>query len=69
MQDQKRLGSDRIIRRCEVARDLGISLPTLWRLERSGKIKSIRISPRSSGFRESEISRFISECEKEGRAS
>jgi predicted DNA-binding transcriptional regulator AlpA len=61
--------TDNIIRRKPFAHALGVSLPTLDRWQREGRIaKGIRIGPRSIGWRESYLKQFLAEREKAGAA-
>jgi len=50
----------RIIRKPELARMLGCSIQTIWRMEKRGELpKRIQISRNIVGWRESEIKEFI----------
>jgi predicted DNA-binding transcriptional regulator AlpA len=51
---------DRIVRKREAARLLGVSQTTFWRIERTGQLKPIQILPGLSGYRLSAIETFIS---------
>lgn len=50
---------DRVIRKGEAARLLGVSSTSLWRLEREGALRAVGILPGIAGFRESELQAFI----------
>lgn len=50
---------DRIIRKSEAARLLGVSSTSLWRLEREGSLRAVSVLPGVSGFKESELQAFI----------
>ena len=51
--------ADRIVRKGEAARLLGVSLTSLWRIEGQGLIRAVSILPGLTGFRESELQAFI----------
>jgi predicted DNA-binding transcriptional regulator AlpA len=51
--------ADYVLSRKETAERLGISLPTLGRIEATGELPRIKISTRRVGFRESDISKFL----------
>lgn len=51
--------TDRIVRKGEAARILGVSPTSLWRIESQGLLRAVSILPSVSGFRESEIQAFI----------
>lgn len=54
----------KIIRSRELAKKLTISGPTLWRMEQRGELPpKIRISERISGWRESDIEKWLTERE------
>lgn len=56
--------NNRIIRASELAEMLGISKPTLWRMEKRGELPpKIRISKRVVGWRESDISSWLNSRE------
>lgn len=50
---------DRIVRKAEAARLLGISPTSLWRLESQGLLRAVSVLPGVSGFRESELQGFV----------
>ncbi len=50
---------DRIVRKSEAARLLGLSPTSLWRLEREGSLRAVSVLPGVSGFKESELQAFI----------
>lgn len=50
---------DRIVRKGEAARILGLSPTSLWRLERTGALVPVRVMPGVSGYRESILQAFI----------
>jgi prophage regulatory protein len=57
--------SDRILNRKERRTRVGLSEPTLWRMERSGKFPARRkLSPGRVGWIESEVDQWISERQK-----
>jgi prophage regulatory protein len=50
----------RILRTKEVIRKIGLSRPTIWRMERDGKFPKHRnIGPRSTGWLDTEINEWI----------
>lgn len=54
----------KIIRAKELAESLGISIPTLWRMEKKEELPpKIKISDRVSGWRESDIENWLSDRE------
>jgi prophage regulatory protein len=56
----------KIIRRTILADKLGVSLPTLWRMEKAGNLPpKIRIGLRAVGWRESDIEAFIQSREEQ----
>lgn len=53
-----------LIRAAELAKMLTISKPTLWRMEQRGELPpKIRITERVSGWRESDIQKWMKERE------
>ena len=53
-----------IIRRQSLAKQLGISLPTLWRMEKAGLLPpKIRIGLRSVGWRVDDIEKMLDQRE------
>lgn len=53
-----------IIRAKELAKRLTISIPTLWRMEKNGELPpKIKITERISGWRESDIQKWLSSRE------
>jgi predicted site-specific integrase-resolvase len=54
---------DRVYSRKNTAALLGVCEKTLRRLELSGQLKRVNITPRKVGYRASEIERFLSERE------
>lgn len=55
---------DRIVRKSEAARLLGVSLTSLWRLETLGLIRAVSVLPGLAGFRESELQAFVESRER-----
>ena len=55
---------DRIVRKNEAARLLGVSLTSLWRLETLGLISAVTILPGLAGFKESELQAFVDSRER-----
>ena len=56
--------SFKIIRAKELAESLGISIPTLWRMEKKGQLPpKIKISDRVSGWRETDILDWLKKSE------
>jgi len=49
----------------EVAKYIGIGLSTVWAYSASGLLKPIKLSPRVTVFRRSEIDSFIASCSNE----
>lgn len=55
---------DRIVRKSEAARLLGLSPTSLWRLEREGSLRAVSVLPGLSGFKESELQAFVESRER-----
>lgn len=55
---------DRIVRRSEAARILGVSPTSLWRLEGRGDLRAVSVLPGLSGFKESELQAFVESRER-----
>lgn len=55
---------DRIVKKSEAARLLGVSLTSLWRIETLGLIRSVSVLPGLAGFRESELQAFVESRER-----
>jgi len=55
---------DRIVRKSEAARLLGVSLTSLWRLEREGSLRAVSVLPGLAGFKESELQAFVESRER-----
>lgn len=52
--------ADRIIRKPELLRIVGVSHPTIWRMEKAGKFpKRISLGKNSVGWLESEIKQWL----------
>jgi predicted DNA-binding transcriptional regulator AlpA len=50
----------RIIRPSELSEMLGVSVQTIWRMEKRGELpERVKISKRSIGWRSDEISEFV----------
>jgi len=57
---RRRTFTDRLLRRSEVIEIVGLSRPTLWRLEKLGKFpRPLQVGPNSVRWRESEIQAWI----------
>lgn len=52
---------DKLVSGKKVADMLGISRVTVWRLERAGKLKSVRLSPRLVRYRISDVEELMRE--------
>jgi excisionase family DNA binding protein len=48
-----------VLRPKQAANALGISMTTFWRLVKSGQLKTIKIGPRVTGVRRSDIERLV----------
>ena len=58
----------RIIRPAQAARLLGISRPTLYRWEASGRLAPrVRLGPNTTGWREEDLAAFIAAAPRGGR--
>lgn len=55
---------DRIVRKSEAARLLGVSPTSLWRIEREGLLRAVSVLPGLAGFRESELQAFVESRER-----
>ena len=59
-----------IIRPAQAARLLGISIPTLYRWEKAGRLAPrVILGPNTSGWREEDLAAFIAAAPRGGRAS
>lgn len=56
---------DAFIPRALALRELGVSASTIWRYERSGKLRPTRLSRKKVGYLRSEIARFLRESTAE----
>lgn len=50
----------KLLTREQAASTLGVGLSTLYNLEKSGKIRSLKITPKKSRFEQSEVDRYLS---------
>jgi excisionase family DNA binding protein len=48
-----------VLRPKQAANALGISMTTFWRLVKSGQLETIKIGPRTTGVRRSDIERLV----------
>ena len=56
---------DRVVRKPEALNRVGLSDPTIWRMEKEGRFpKRIHIGPQSVGWLESELVRWLEEKKK-----
>jgi predicted DNA-binding transcriptional regulator AlpA len=59
----------RIIRPAQTARILGVTVATVYRWERAGRLAPrVRLGPNTSGWREEDLAAFIAAAPRGGRS-
>jgi predicted site-specific integrase-resolvase len=54
--------NDHFVPRAIAMRELGVSATTIWRYERSGRLRPTRLSRKKVGYLRSEIARFLGDA-------
>lgn len=64
---EERLTSDQLLRLSEVAAQLQVSRSTVGRIVKEGRLRTVRVSPRSVRVRPQDLEAFIRESLEERR--